>query len=136
MAVVTPEDTIVNQTKDLCKVILDHPNFANMQDIIQNFMNDSAARGAYENVIQLGDTLDQKQSKGQELTQSEIDNYEKEREALLTNPVASQFLKVQREIHQVQETVTQYVSKTFELGRVPEDSDFDSGSCGPSCGCH
>jgi hypothetical protein len=28
------------------------------------------------------------------------------------------------------------VSKTFELGRVPEESDMESGSCGSGCGCH
>lgn len=136
MAVVTPEDTITNQTRELCKIILEHPNFANMQQTIQAFMNDESARSAYENVLQLGDKLDQKQGQGQQLAEEEINNYENSRDQLLAIPVAADFLKVQREIHQVQETVTQYVSKTFELGRVPEDSDFSSDSCGPSCGCH
>lgn len=136
MAVVTPEDSIVNQTRELCKVILDHPSFVNMQQTIQSFMDDEPARNAYENVIQLGDELDKKQGKGEQLSQGEIDNYESARDQLLSIEVANDFLKVQREIHNVQETVTQYVAKTFELGRIPEDSDFESGSCGPSCGCH
>ena len=136
MAVVTPEDTIVNQTRELCKIILEHPNFVNMQQTIQSFMDDEPARSAYENVIQLGDQLDKKQGKGEQLSQDEIDNYESARDQLLQNEVANNFLKVQREIHGVQETVSQYVAKTFELGRLPEDSDFESGSWGPSCGCH
>jgi hypothetical protein len=35
----------------------------------------------------------------------------------------------------MQETVAQYVAKTFELGRIPSADDFDAGNCGPSCGC-
>ena len=30
----------------------------------------------------------------------------------------------------------QFVSKTFELGRVPTLEDFSSGECGSGCGCH
>ena len=37
--------------------------------------------------------------------------------------------------HKIQESVMSYVTKTFELGRVPAAEDFDSGSCGTGCGC-
>ncbi len=135
MAVVTSKDPIFDKTVELCREILDHPKFSGMQETIQAFLNNADTRAAYENVIQLGDQLDQKQNNGTPLTQPEIDAYEAERDKLLADPIASEFLKVQREIHKVQETVNQYVAKTFELGRVPEDSDFEEGSCGPSCGC-
>jgi cell fate (sporulation/competence/biofilm development) regulator YlbF (YheA/YmcA/DUF963 family) len=135
MAVVTSKDPIFDKTVELCREILDHPKFSRMQETIQAFLNNADTRAAYENVIQLGDQLDQKQNNGTPLTQPEIDAYEAERDKLLADPIASEFLKVQREIHKVQETVNQYVAKTFELGRVPEDSDFEEGSCGPSCGC-
>lgn len=39
-------------------------------------------------------------------------------------------------MHKIEETVSSYVRKTFELGRLPNEDDFESGSCGPSCGCH
>ncbi len=40
-------------------------------------------------------------------------------------------------MQKLQQSVSQYVSKTFELGRVPEESDLESsGSCGSGCGCH
>jgi len=38
-------------------------------------------------------------------------------------------------MHKIQESVMQYVGKTFELGRVPSVEDFSSGDCGPTCGC-
>jgi hypothetical protein len=36
----------------------------------------------------------------------------------------------------IQDEVNQFVSKTFELGRVPSAEDLEGGSCGPGCGCH
>jgi hypothetical protein len=38
-------------------------------------------------------------------------------------------------LHQIQETVTQQIVKTLELGRLPKDDDFEDGSCGHGCGC-
>ena len=35
----------------------------------------------------------------------------------------------------MKETISQYVSKTIQLGRLPVEDDFKSGGCGPSCGC-
>ena len=55
--------------------------------------------------------------------------------SFFNNPVARDFVGAQQSIHKMQETVTQYVAKTYELGRIPTPEDFDSGSCGPSCGC-
>jgi len=60
---------------------------------------------------------------------------EQHREALLNNPVARGFMDAQEELHQVQESIQQYVTKTLELGRVPSEEEMDSGSCGHGCGC-
>lgn len=106
-----------------------------MQETIQSFLGNTAARTAYEQVIEMSDSLDSKQDQGIPLSEEEIEAYETAREQLMKIPVASEFLRVQKEIHKVQETVHQYVAKTFELGRLPDDADFDEGSCGPSCGC-
>jgi hypothetical protein len=41
-------------------------------------------------------------------------------------------------MQKIQQIVTQYVGKTFELGRVPAATDLESGCCGSgeqSCGC-
>jgi hypothetical protein len=50
--------------------------------------------------------------------------------------VARGFLDAQQALHQLQETVTQQLTKTLELGRMPTKEDFESGSCGSGCGCH
>ena len=135
MAVVTSQYPLYEKTLELCQVILSHPKFSNMQEVIQAFLNDAPTRQAYEVVIELSEKLEEKERNGQDLTPSEISAYESEREKLLGNPIAGDFLKVQREIHKVQETIHQYAAKTFELGRIPDDADFEEGSCGPSCGC-
>jgi hypothetical protein len=49
------------------------------------------------------------------------------------NPVARGFLDAQQQMQSVKSSVTKYVSKTLELGRVPSEDDFES--CGPSCSC-
>ncbi len=81
--------------------------------------------------------LQQKQQSGAPLDQAEIGAFEKLREGFVNNPVGRGFLDAQEDMHKMQESVTAYVAKTFELGRVPEESDMDSGgSCGHGCGCH
>jgi hypothetical protein len=50
-------------------------------------------------------------------------------------PVAENFIKAQQQMHKIEKTVSQYVRKTFELGRIPGEDDFPRGGCGPSCGC-
>lgn len=105
---------------------------------IETFLADEAARGQYDSLVAKGDLLHQKRHAGMELSDTEINDFEKHREALLKNTVARGFLDAQEEMQQIQQTISQYVSKTFELGRVPEASDLESGCCGGgghSCGC-
>ena len=49
----------------------------------------------------------------------------------------SGFIEAQQNLHEVQETVNQYISKTLELGRVPSDEEMEGccGGGGHSCGC-
>lgn len=82
-----------------------------------------------------GQTLQQKQQRSQ-LTGEEISAFEKEREALLSNPVARGFLEAQEEMHHVHQSINQLVSKTLELGRIPTEADLEEeGGCGDGCGC-
>ena len=99
-------------------------------------MSDDRARGQYETVVQKGQVLNEKQQQSLPLSGDEISEFEKQREALLSNPVARGFLDAQEAMHQIQDSVQKYVSKTLELGRVPQPEDFDSGSCGHGCSCH
>src|SRR5580698_10234338 len=131
------EDSVVTQkTRELCQAILDEPQVRSLRQKIDAFMADGKARGQYGALMMKGQLLQQKQHSGLPLDDAEINDFEKMREAFMTSATGRGFIDAQEGLHKVQESVTQYVSKTFELGRVPEESDLDSGSCGSGCGCH
>jgi cell fate (sporulation/competence/biofilm development) regulator YlbF (YheA/YmcA/DUF963 family) len=130
------ESAVIQKTRELCQAILDQPEIRALRKNIEVFMANDQARGHYESLMTQGEMLHEKQHSGTPLTEAEINAFEKLRESFLNNPVARGFLDAQEEMQKVQKSVTQYVSKTFELGRVPEESDLESGSCGSGCGCH
>jgi cell fate (sporulation/competence/biofilm development) regulator YlbF (YheA/YmcA/DUF963 family) len=131
----TFEETVIHQkTRELCQTILDQPHFQILRRQIDAFMADDQAKGQYQVVMEKGELLQQKQQLGVPLTNDELLDFEKCREDLLNNGVAREFLDAQQEMHKVQQSVNQYVLKTFELGRLPAPEDFSAG-CGPSCGC-
>ena len=132
----TIENEVIQKTRELCQAILDQPEFQAMRARIDTFLADEQAKTQYQTVVEKGELLNQKQQMGAPLTAEEIADFETHREALVGNPVARGFIDAQGEMHKMQESVTQYVTKTLELGRVPNEEDFDSGSCGHGCGCH
>ena len=133
----TTEETIVSQkTRDLCQSIVDQPEFQLIRQRVDAFLGDEAAKSQYQSVMEKGDALQQRQSAGVPIDSNEIAEFEQQRDALMSNPVARNFLDAQQEMHKTQESVMQFVSKTYELGRVPTLEDFSSGECGSGCGCH
>jgi cell fate (sporulation/competence/biofilm development) regulator YlbF (YheA/YmcA/DUF963 family) len=132
----TIEETVVIQkTRDLCQTLVDQPEFRLIRQRIETFLNDDHAKSQYQQVMEKGDALQHKQHSGTAMDNTEIAEFEQNREALLSNPVARGFLDAQQEMHKIQESVMQFVGKTFELGRVPTPDDFSAGNCGPTCGC-
>ena len=129
------ETPVIQKTRDLCQTILDQPEYGQIRQRIDTFMSDEAAKNQYQLVMEKGDALQHKQQMGLPLEGAEIADFEKNRELLLNNLVATEFMSAQQQMHKIQESVMQYVSKTFELGRVPELEDFPAEGCGPSCGC-
>ena len=129
------ETEIILKTKDLCQTLVDQPEFQRIRQSIDAFMADEQAKSQYQLVMEKGDLLQHKQQSGQPLDNAEISEFEANREILLNNLLAREFLEAQQQMHKIQESVMQYVGKTFELGRVPTTDDFSSGGCGPSCGC-
>jgi cell fate (sporulation/competence/biofilm development) regulator YlbF (YheA/YmcA/DUF963 family) len=103
---------------------------------IDNFMADEQTRMQYDGLITKGQALQQKQQQSVPLTGEEISDFEQHRDALLKNPVAREFVDAQQELHEVQESIQKYVSKTLELGRLPSEDELCSGGCGDhGCGC-
>ena len=132
----TTEDTIIIQkTRELCQSLLEQPEFTSIRQRMDSFMGDEDAKSQYQLLNEKGEFLTFKQKQGLPLADEEVAEFEGLRQKFLNSPVAQGFLDAQQEMHQIQESVGAYVGKTFELGRVPESEDFDSGSCGPSCGC-
>lgn len=133
--VTTEESTVILKTKELCQTILDQPEYGALRKQVDAFMANEDAKNQYQSVLEKGDVLQQKQQTGAPLTGEEITEFESAREQLLSNPVAKGFLDAQESMHRIQSSVSQYVAKTFELGRLPSEEDFNQGSCGSGCGC-
>jgi cell fate (sporulation/competence/biofilm development) regulator YlbF (YheA/YmcA/DUF963 family) len=133
----TTQDTLITEkTRELCQAILDQPDMVSARESIQKFIGDENAKGQYEKLMAKGQALQQKQQRSEQLNGEEISAFEKERETLLSNPVARGFLEAQEEMHHVHQSINQFVSKTLELGRMPTEADFESeGGCGDGCGC-
>src|SRR5580704_948689 len=97
------ETSILRKTRELCQTILDEPAIQSIRERISSFMEDQAARTQYDGVMTKGQALQQKQQLAMELTSEEVADFEQHRDALLSNPVARNFLDAQEEMHKVQE---------------------------------
>ena len=129
------ETPVLQKTRELCQTLAEQPEFRQIRERVAAFMASDDAKAQYESLMEKREFLEHKQQTGSQISDAEIDDFNKQRDALVNNPIARGFLDAQQEMHKVQESVGQYVAKTFELGRLPTEADFDSGSCGPSCGC-
>lgn len=134
MALSAPDSPVLEKTRELCQSIVDHPDFAVLQDQINAFLADETTRSDYQSLVEKSETLQHKQRVGMAPTADEIADFEQHRDKVINNPVARGFLDAQQEMHSVREAVAKYVAKTFEIGRLPSEEDFSS--CGAGCSCH
>jgi len=132
----TETDPVVQKTIDLCQAILDQEDVRAARGKIERFLNDEKAKAAYAALQEKGDSLREKQSQGQRLTADEITGFETMRDEVLGNPVSREFMEARQVVHRIQASVNDYLSKTFELGRIPQTEDFEADQCGAGCGCH
>lgn len=127
---------IGRKTRELCELLLEEPNMKALRQRIEDFMGDEKVREQYDGLVSKGQALQQKQQMSAALTDEEIADFEQHRDAVLSNPVARGFLDAQQEMRQVQQTISQYVNKTLELGRLPSAEELSQGGCGHGgCGC-
>lgn len=127
---------VETKTNELCEAILEQIKSNGIRQRIDTFLADSTARNQYESLMSKGQALQEKQHSGQNLDPAEISSFEKDRDTLLRNPVASGFLDAQEEMHDMQHAVQKVVAKTIELGRIPSADELSEGGCGHGCGCH
>jgi cell fate (sporulation/competence/biofilm development) regulator YlbF (YheA/YmcA/DUF963 family) len=147
MSIIAADSSIIVKTRELCALIASDPLFLMLQENIERFLNDDAARLQYQSVHERGGELHQKQHAGIQLGASEIREFEAAREALLANGIAQEFLTAQQELEDLQKEIRKHISLTLELGRVPTpddlaEADGGGGGCcggggggGGGCGC-
>ncbi|HZR19566.1 MAG TPA: YlbF family regulator [Verrucomicrobiae bacterium] len=129
------ESPVMQKTRELCQTILEQPSMQSIRQRIDAFMGDEKTRTEYDDLVQKGQALQQKQQMAVALSGEEIADFEQHRDGLMKNPVARGFLDAQEELHNLQQSVHQYVNKTLELGRLPTEDEMSGGSCGHGCGC-
>ncbi len=131
------ESAVMIKLRELCQALVEDPQFAAIRERISLFISDDQTRRQYEALNNKGMMLHSKQQNGIALTDEEIDDFERDRDALLNNPIAIGFIEAQQEMAEIKNLINQYISRTFELGKVPTPEDFsgcDSG-CGGGCSC-
>lgn len=136
MDTATADSRIIQRTLDLCQAIVEQPDFEALKKSIDAFMGDELLKFQYQQVTELAQLLQMKQSEGMELKPADVGHFETMREEFLKNPTAQGFLDAQQQMQQLHQAVSQLLDKTFELGRKPEFEDLQDGSCGSGCGCH
>lgn len=131
----------MDKARDLCAAIVEDERVSELQETVEKFLADDAAKLQYQSVHERGESLHQKQHAGVELGASEIREFEAARDALFDNPVAVGFMNAQRELENLQREIAKIITLTLEIGRVPIDEDLaesEGGGCcgGGGCGCH
>ncbi len=124
---------IVEKTKELCATLLAQPEVADMLADINAFLAKEELRSRYDVLTMQGEALAQRQQLGLEITPEEYEKFEKERDEWLSHELSQKFLDAQKRMQALQDQLHQYVSKTFELGRVPESFEIDT--CCNDCDC-
>ena len=142
MSIASYDSSLISKTRELCSQIVSDPIYLQLQEKVERFLNDDAARLQYQSVHERGEELHHKQHAGIQLGAQEIREFEAAREALFANDIATNFIEAQRELEQLQKLIGRYVGMTLELGRVPSAEDLEessSGCCGGGggggCGC-
>ena len=133
MSIASYDSSLISKTRELCSQIVSDPIYLKLQEKVEQFLNDDAARLQYQSVHERGEELHQKQHAGIQLGAQEIREFESAREALFANEIATNFIEAQRELEQLQKLIGRYVGMTLELGRVPNAEDLEESSSG-CCG--
>lgn len=126
---IADDSQVMSKTRELCEAIAGDPEFQQLLDKVETFLEDEAAKLQFQSVQERGEELQQKQSVGLELSDGEVKDFEAARDALLENAVAREFLDAQQSLQSVQMAIGKYVGMTLELGRVPGPEDFQSDGC-------
>jgi cell fate (sporulation/competence/biofilm development) regulator YlbF (YheA/YmcA/DUF963 family) len=132
----TDDTAVIQKIQELCQAILEQRDRTSIRARIDAFMADDSARTQYHQWLTQAAALERQQQQAAPISPDALAEFETRRAAMLANPVAVAFLEARAELHRIQHTINQYISKTLELGRVATEQDFASECCGHDCGCH
>jgi cell fate (sporulation/competence/biofilm development) regulator YlbF (YheA/YmcA/DUF963 family) len=127
---------VLQKTLELCETIVAQSEFLTLRKHLDAFMADEGLKARYEELAEQSAALQHQQHHGQTPDAKEVSDFEAKRDAFLENPTARSFLNAQQSMRDMRETVTRYVTRTFELGHVPSEEDFGGCGCNSGCGCH
>mgnify|MGYP001793895028 FL=1 len=139
MEVLSPNSAILDNTRELCPMILQSNEYQENVSKIQRFAKNEEAQAAYREFGELGETLQQKQQAGL-LTDEDVAGFDEKMAALKADPITGEFMEAEQTLNGMVAQISKTVGKTLELGRLPEPEDLeDSGCCGGGggggCGC-
>jgi cell fate (sporulation/competence/biofilm development) regulator YlbF (YheA/YmcA/DUF963 family) len=133
------QDTpVIEKTRELCETLLAQDSYKRLKGQLDAFVQDAEAQQMYQELSDKQSTLVRKQEETGNLSEEEIQAFEDQREKLLMHPIAGGFVEAQQGFEELRDTVVRYVTKSFELGRVPtaeEVAPKQGGCCGGGCGC-
>ena len=135
MLVKLDTDAVTGKLADLCAGLLEQEGYKSMRKMIDRFAGDVDAITQYERFTERQEALQQKEAQGQEPAPEEISAYEQAELALYENEVIRQFMYAQRELSQLHEMVSKYLSLTIELNRLPEPDELKKAGCGCGVSC-
>ena len=131
------ETPVITKTKELCTTLLAQDSYKDMKSKLDAFVQDADAQKMYQELSEKQTHLVRKQEETGNLSEEEIQGFENQREKLLVHPVAGGFVEAQQGFEELRDTINRYVTKTFELGRVPTEEEVEpkqGGCCGGGCG--
>lgn len=127
-------DIVQDRIHGLCQTLVEQPDFGRSRRLIEAFLSDREAQEQYERLDRYGAMIDAKQRQGEVASQKEIDEFERLRSDFFGRSSSQGFMEARRHMLRVQELVSRYIARTFELGRVPLPEEMANG-CGSGCSC-
>jgi cell fate (sporulation/competence/biofilm development) regulator YlbF (YheA/YmcA/DUF963 family) len=129
--------SIEDKIQELCAAIVADEEVSTARANAEAFLADMDAVTLYRETSLLGRELHQKGHKGEEPTPAETRRFNELQDRSEAHPGIAAFIEAQQVLQGIAETVSNYVSKTLETGKVPtEEEAMGSGGCGEGCGCH
>ncbi|HWB05125.1 MAG TPA: YlbF family regulator [Verrucomicrobiales bacterium] len=135
---VRPRLDLGEKIRELCEALLQDDGVQSARERIERFLQNPDATRNYAKLANLSESLHQKQMQGEEVTEQEAETFESLRDEVMSNPAVQDFAEARGTLQEIEGVIMSYVSRTFEIGRVPSESDIAprGGSCGSGCGCH